>query len=621
MILKKTRKSLIALVCPVLVGGCGSEPESTIEPQRTPWEEAQSILATTRDIIVLDGAQKGPLRPKVEGEPQVGDWMVQHMLSDPENLNPYTSNDYGASRVLGLIFESLLYPEDEPPYELKGMLAQEYPSISADKLSYSFTVRRGARFADGQSLTAADVLFSLKVVKNPLVLAPHLRNYFAAVQDAQVEGEYGITITCGEPYFLNDRMLGSLNILPRHFYDPQGLMEEVSLSSLVDGSWKEGADSLRVSRFAQQFNQNFNRKVLGSGSYLIEDVERDVVTQQKVVLTRNANYWGAGKADLPDPGYVDKIVFKIINNMDAAFIELKNGNLDVHRLQPLEFKDRSWSPEFTDRFLKGIQYSSGYVYIGWNNNHPIFGDRRVRQAMTHLIDKDDMVVNLLFGLGESVESPIHKFRPEYNNELKSYGYDREKAEALLQEAGWEDSDGDGVLDKVVDGQRIPFSFVFLVNSGNQIRKDIALVVQGELRDVGIECEVRELDWSIFLDRVKNKNFDAVTLGWTGSLRFPPDDYQIWHSSQAEGNGSNFISFVNPEVDRILEEYRQEFDMEKRIALYRRYQEILYEEQPYTFLWKQRTVTAYSRRYEGVNWYPAGTNNREWWVSPANRLYQ
>ena len=617
MALKRTIKLLVALVCLLLVGGCGTEQE----PQRTPWEEVQDILAATRDIIVLDGTHKAPLRTASKGESQFGDWMVQHMLSDPENLNPYTSNDAGASQVLSFVFESLLYPEDEPPYVLKGMLAEEYPTISQDKLSYSFAVRRDARFADGQPLTAADVLFSLKVVKNPQVLAPHLRNYFAAVEDVQVQGEYGITITCSEPYFLNDVMLGGLEIIPRHFYDPEGLMEEVTLRGLVDGSWKEGADSLRVSRFAQQFNQNFNRKVLGSGSYLIEDIERDVVTQQKVVLTRNSNYWGTGKADLQDPGYVDKIVFKIVNNMDAAFIDLKNGNLDVHRLQPLEFKDKSWSPEFTDHFLKGIQYSSGYVYVGWNNDHPIFGDRRVRQAMTHLIDKDDMVANLLFGLGESVEGPIHKFRPEYNNDLKPYGYDRERAVALLQEAGWEDADGDGVLDIVVDGERIPFVFVFLVNSGNQIRKDIALVVQSELHDVGIECEVRELDWSIFLDRVKNKNFDAVTLGWTGSLRFPPDNYQIWHSSQAEGNGSNFIRFINPEVDRILEEYRQEFDMEKRIALYRRYQEILYEEQPYTFLWKQRTVTAYSRRYEGVNWYPAGTDNREWWVSPANRLYQ
>ena len=617
MLLKRMVKLLTPVGCLVMVGGCGSEPE----PQRTPWEQVEGILASTRDIIVLDGTQKAPLRFGGEGEPEPGDWMVQHMLSDPENLNPYTSNDAGASRVLAFIFESLLYPENEPPYALKGLLAEDYPTISQDKLSYSFTVRREARFADGRALTATDVLFSLKVVKNPQVLAPHLRNYFAAVEDVQLEGEYGIKITCSEPYFLNDVMLGGLEIIPRHFYDPDGLMDDVALRSLVDGSWKEGPDSLRVNRFAHQFNQNFNRKVMGSGSYLIEDMERDVVTQQKVVLTRNQNYWGAGKADLQASGYVDKIVFKTINNMDAAFIELKNGNLDVHGLQPLEFKDKSWSPEFTGRFLKGIQYASGYTYVGWNNNHPIFGDRRVRLAMTHLIDKADLVANLLFGLGEPVEGPIHKFRPEYNNDLQSYGYDQERAMALLEEAGWEDADGDGILDKVVDGERIPFAFEFLVNSGNQIRKDIALVVQRELSDVGIQCEVRELDWSIFLDRVKNKNFDAVTLGWTGSLRFPPDAYQVWHSSQAEGNGSNFISFTNAEVDRILEDYRQEFDMEKRIALYRRYQEILYAEQPYTFLWKARAVTAYDRRFAGVNWYPAGTDNREWWVRPSNRLYQ
>lgn len=589
--------------------------------KKTPWKKVEKTLAESKDIIVLDRTDKVPLQYNGASEPSYGDWMVRHFLSDPENFNPYTSSDAGATTINNFLLESLLYPENTPPYALKGMLAKDYPAISEDKLSYTFELREGIKFADGKPMTADDVLFSMKAIQNPKVLAPHLRNYYSAIKDVVQDGELKITFVCNKLYFRNDISLGAFEVLPKHFYDPDGLLDPVEIKTLIDDTWEEGQHKDRVNRFAEQFNQNFNRKSLGSGPYIIADWENDVVTGQKVVLTRNEKYWGEGIEDIPPPGYVDKIVFKIINNTDAAFIELTNGNLDRYGLRPLEFKDKSWSPEFMDRFMKGIEYSSGYTYIGWNNAHPLFKDKKVRKALTHLTNRRSLVQNLLFGLGEPVEGPIHKFRPEYNHDLQGYDYNPEKAMALLEKAGWKDSDGDGTLDKKIDGKITQFEFEFLVNSGNQIRKDIALSVQYELQDIGISCEVRELDWTIFLDRIKNKNFAACTLGWTGSLRFPPDAYQIWHSSQAEGTGSNFISFINEEVDQILEDYRQEFDKDKRIVMYKRFQEILHQEQPYTFLWKSRIATAYSRRFSGVNWYPIGHDPQEWWVDPADRLYQ
>ena len=606
--------TLLGLVCALLSVG-------RVAAEEVAWDKVQGILSSTKDIIVLDGTEKVPLRYTGENAPEYGDWMVRDMLSDPENLNPYTSSDAGVTTVLQFIFESLLYAENEPPYALKGQVAKDYPQISEDKLSYTFELRKNVHFADGHPLTAEDVLFSMKVIKNPRVLAPHLRNYYVAVKEARQEGLHKITFACDTPYFRNDLMLGGFEILPEHFYDPDGLMRSVPIKSLIDGSWEEGEHVDRVERFAEQFNQNFNRNVLGSGPYLIEDFERDVVTQQKVVLTRNPDYWGADEKALPAHGFVDRMFFKIINNTDAAFIELTNGNIDYHGLRPLEFKEKSWSDDFVSRFLKGVEYSSGYVYIGWNNKHPIFRDRRVRQAMTYLTDKEGMIENLLFGLGEPVLGPINKFRPEYNHDLEPYSYDPDRALDLLEEAGWNDSDDDGVLDKVIDGEKVPFSFEFMVNSGNQTRKDIALTLQNELQEIGVDCQVRELDWSIFLQRVRSKEFAAIVLGWTGSLRFAPDGYQIWHSSQTEGDGSNAISFINPEVDRILEDYRQEFDLEKRIKMYRRFQEILHEEQPYTFMWKTRVARAYSRRFAGVNWYPGGAELKEWWVEAVNCLHQ
>ena len=625
--MKRQSNSFFSIL-PAAVAGlllsCGSEAPSPdlIDPAAS-WQKVQEILAGTKDIIVLDGTEPAPLRYEGRDNPTYGDWMVFHFLSDPENFNPYTSNDAGASRVHRYIFDSLLYAENEPPFALKGSVAKAYPQISEDHLTYTFELRDNVRFADGRPMTVDDVIFSMKVIHNPRVLAAHVRNYYAAVRDVRKVGPSKISFVCREPYFRNDISLGSFEILPRHFYDADGLMDPVPVRSLIDGTWEAGSHKDRVVKFADAFNQAFNRRMLGSGPYLVKDWEQDVITGQKVVLTRNPDYWGRGVEGLPATGYTDRIVFKIINNEDAAFIELTNGNLDVRSLRPLEFKDKSWSPNFVRRFFKGIEYSSGYTYIGWNNAHPLFRDLRVRRAMTHLIDRQGLVENLLLALGETVEGPIHKFRPEYNHGLKPYEFDPELALQLLEEAGWGDSDNDGMLDKEIRGKRTPFKFEFLVNSGNQLRKDIALTLQSELEDIGIVCQVRELDWSIFLDRVKNQEFAAVTLGWSGGggVRFPPDAYQVWHSSQAEGRGSNFIGFKNGEVDEILEAYRREFDMDKRISLYRRFQEVLHAEQPYTFLWKSRVARAYNRRFRGVNWYPGGSDTQEWFVAAGDRLYQ
>ena len=606
---------------------CGDE-ETKLDQQnmaseesgQSTWDKVQDILVNTKDIVVLDGVQRVASKQENSFTGDLGDWMVRHMLSDPQNLNPYTSNDAGSSQVLRNIFETLLYAENEPPYELKGKLAISYPKVSNDKLSYTFNLRENIKFADGKVLTAQDVLFSMKVILNPRVLAPHLRNYYSAIRDVEISGDYEITFHCHEPYFLNDVSLGSFEIIPRHFYDKEKLLDDVPISSLIDGSWSSGPHKTLIERFADQFNQNFNRKLMGSGAYIIEDLDRDFVTMQKIVLTRNKNYWGLENKDLPAPGYLDKIVFKIINNTDAAFIELTNGNLDFHSLRPLEFKEKSWSKDFNDRFLKAVKYSNGYTYIGWNNTDPLFEDVRVRQAMTHLTDREGMVANLLFGLAETVEGPISNFRQEYNHDLEPYGYDVDRALELLEEAGWDDTNNDGVLDKRIDDELVSFEFEILINSGNQIRKDVALSLQAELSEIGIDCQVRELDWSIFLQRIKNKNFSAMILGWGSSVVFAPDLYQVWHSSQAEDQGSNAISFKNSEADRILEAYRKEFDENSRIEMYGRLQEIIHMQQPYTFLWKSRSAQAYSRRFSGVNWYPSGADLLEWWVDKEDQLY-
>lgn len=542
--------------------------------------------------------------------PVTGDWLVSHSLSDPEQLNPLTSNDAAASEILQYIFQSLL-TRDPRTLELKPLIATARPEISGNKLSYTFNLRRDVHFQDGRPLTGEDVLFSIKAIKCPLVNAPFQRVYYDSVVDARLLDPFTIQFKIKEPYFLNESVLGEISVLPRHYYDPDDLLKDVTVADLIKSPEELPAG---VKQFADNFNRNFDRNVMGSGPYKFQSWQ----TGRELELVRDPNYWGKGKEGI-DQAYINRLVYRIINNADAALVTLKSGGLDEMGLTPVQDVRGTSSERFKREFQKYEYFAPNYSYIGWNNANPIFSDKRVRRAMTYFINRQQMVKTILFGLGEVVESPIYFFRPEYDKNLPVYPFDPAKGVELLREAGWSDTDGDGVLDKVIDGKRIPFRFEIKINAGNSTRKSVALIVQDELKKHGIDASVRELDWTIFLDDVKNHKFDAVILGWAMSVG-EPDAYQVWHSSQAANKGSNHISYKNPRVDKILEQYRREFDEKKRIQLYREFQEILSDEQPYTFLFLGKSVEAVQRRFHGVKVLPGGLRPLDWWVPTAEQKY-
>ena len=561
--------------------------------------------------IVLLFALSGDARGQPAEKPVTGDWLAIHSLSDPEQLNPLTSNDAAASDVLQFIFESLL-TRDPRTLELKPFIAEARPTVSKDKLTYTFKIRRDARFQDGRPLTGEDVLFSVKAIKCPLVNAPFLRVYYNSLVDAQMVDPYTIRFITKEPYFLNESQLGGITLLPRHTYDPENLLRDVTVRDLLQEPSKLPAN---VKRFADNFNKNYSRNPMGSGPYKFGGWK----TGQEIELARDPNYWGNGKPGIDQP-YVDRLKFRIINNFDAALIRLKSGGLDfIEALQPIQAVRGTSSERFKRQFQKLEYFAPTYNYVGWNNAHPIFGDKRVRKAMTYFADRKQMVKSILFGLGEVVDSPIYFFRPEYDRTLPSYPFDPKKGLELLHEAGWRDTDGDGVLDKAIDGRKVPLRFEIKINSGNTVRQSVALTLQDELKKHGVAATVRELDWTIFLDDVKNHKFDAVILGWQMPVA-ETDGYQVWHSSQAANKGSNHIGYKNARVDRILEEYRREFNPAKRIELYKEFQRILSDEQPYTFLFIRKMVSAVNRRFHGVEVFPGGLRSIDWWVPAAEQKY-
>jgi peptide/nickel transport system substrate-binding protein len=569
---------------------------------------------STRSDRAADGAAPG-----ASGDPVRGDWLVQALLADPESLNLITSNDSASNSVLRWIFPSLLNIDNET-LEQRPLVARALPEVSEDKLRYTFRLRDGVTFSDGKPLSAKDVLFTAKVIKHPRVNAPHLRNYYESVRDVVVVDPLTVRFEIKKPYFRNDLMLGGISPLPRHYYDPEKLLEGISVAELDDFESLDAARKDRATKFAKAFNENFHRNPMGPGAFVLADPDTDYKTGTRIILRHRDNYWGPNDPRLGD-AWVDRVVLRIINDREATLVALKNGDVDLIGMTPLQHRINENNERFHRRVSTQVHVSPGYTYIGWNQKKPIFQDVRIRRALSHLVDKRNIVDKILHGFGVPVESPIFIERPEYNRDLQPYPFDPERANVLLAEAGWADTNGDGVLDKRLNGKQVDLAFEIISNSGNDIRRDVGLTVIDEFKRAGIRASFRAVDWSIMLEKVREFDFEAVVLGWGMSVMVP-DSYQVWHSSQAVPGGSNHIYYRNAEVDRILEEYRVEFDADRRKELYDRFQEILYAEQPYTFLFMQNAITAWDRRFRGVTWYPSGsTDVLEWWVPSPLQKYR
>lgn len=505
--------------------------------------------------------------------PTDGDWLIHHLSAEPATLNPITATDAYASNINEFIYESLL-KRDERTMELVPQLADSW-EIADDHLTYVFHLKKTVKWQDGEPFTARDVLFSYQRIMDPKVDAPHLRNYYQDIEKVELLDDYTVRYRYRIPYYRALDFCGGIPIVPAHLF-------------------KESED----------FNKHpIGRQPVGTGPYKL--VKWD--TGKEIVLVRDENYWGAKP-------HLLRIVYKIITEPTAALHVLKQGGLDMMSLRPIQWARQTQSKRFEEDFRKLKYYLPSYSYLGWNSRRPFFADKRVRRAMTMLMDRETFLRKILLGLGTVISGPFYVNSPDYDKSIPLYPYDPQGAVALLKEAGWEDRDGDGILDK--DGK--PFSFEFLLSAGSRTGEQIATVLQENLKDVGIRMSIRKLEWAVFIQRIDDRDYDACTLGW--SMGWESDPFQIWHSSQAD-KGSNFVGFRNEEADRIIEAARQEFDAEKRRNMYHRFHALVHEEEPYTFLFTTEALVAVSRRFENVNVFAMGLAPREWWVPAARVKYR
>ena len=507
---------------------------------------------------------------RVERNPDV---MVSTLNADPTILNPVLASDANASSVTAYIYESLI-ERDNQTLEEMPRLAERW-DISNDGLTFTFYLRKDVKWQDGKPFSADDVIYTFNQIMDPKVDSARLRNYFRDVKKAEKIDDYTVRFTFAYPYFRALQMVGGMSIIPKHLFDT-------------------GVD----------FNTNpLNRTPLGTGPYRF----KEWVSGSRVILERNEDYWR-------EKPRITGIVYKIIADSTVLFQLLKKGAIDTATIQPIQWVRQTESKHFNKLFRKYKYYPPNRYFIAWNHRKPYFSDKRVRRALTLLINRKEMLDKLFFGQGILVTSTVYRFGPNFDPNIKPLPYDPAAAVKLLDEAGWVDHDGDGVRDK--DG--VKFEFDYLMRAGSKQGKSIGLIMRQDLGRVGIEVNIRQLEGATMFKLLNERNYDSMSFGWVG----PPEDdpYQVWHSTQME-KGSNVIGFQNKRIDEIVEQVRREFDPEKRKALLYEFQEILYEEQPYTFLYTLADLVVLSQRFIDVKEYPLGLDMIEWGVKPGVKILE
>jgi len=508
-------------------------------------------------------------------EPARGDRLVSASIGDASNLIPMIASDASSHAIAGQMYLSLLkYDKD---LNLTGQLAESW-QVAKDNLSIRFKLRQGLKWTDGKPLTSADCAFTLKLLLDEHTQSAYKSDYVKVIR-VETADALSFTVYYDEPYSPALSSWTGLAILPEHVF--------------------KGVDIM---------NTELSRKPAATiGPYILGEWQ----AQQSILLSANKDYFDG-------PVWISERMTRIIPDSATQFLELSAGNLDSMGLTPTQYSRLFEQKEQLKRNYERYKYLDfGYTYLGFNLKRAPFDDARVRRAIAYAIDRQEIVDGVLLGLGEAIATPYKPGTYWVNKNIKVRPFDAGKARALLAEAGWTDSNADGVMDK--DGK--PLSFTILTNNGNKQRADTATIIQQRLKDVGIQVKVRLVEWSAFIENFINKrDFDAVILGW--SLSPEPDQFSIWHSSQTGARQFNFLGYNNPKVDAALVAATRIFDRAERKAFYDEVQRQIHEDVPVVFLYAPYSLPVFHKRIHGIEAAPAGIgwNSEHWYVPAAEQKY-
>ncbi len=524
---------------------------------------------------------------------------------DPKGFNPLLENS-------AYNYEFI---ENYVAYRLGDMNAWTNPSdwhgeiayrceVTDDFKEFTFYLRPGAKWAvpigvnlddpahawlkGDHPVTAEDYVFTLDMIMNPQVESGPNRNYYENLESWKALDATTLVLRWKKKEFNNVPESMVLAPLPRFIYTRD----------------ERGAEYPKET-VGTNFNQHwYNSKgLLGSGPYSMTRYEPG----SKLVLTRNEAFPGEKPA-------IKSIVYSIYTDSALTLLKLKAHEIEVGELRAGQYREEilqyktsgkppQGSPFFNGDILCDPVELSSYRYIGWNADRPYFSDKRVRRAMTMAFDRKRILENVWLGLGTLITGPFPPSTPYYDASIPLIPFDLAGAKKLLAEAGWSDSDGDGIVDKELhpgEGRK-PFEFGLMVPIGAKEPTVLANILRDDLLKIGVKMNLETAEWSLFLKRTDEKSFDAYAGAWTTSWE-PIELYQIWHSSQADvAKGSNRVGFRNKEADRIIDALQATFDPAERVKLAHEFHRILADEQPYSFFSTKKVVVCHWKEVDNVSY--------------------
>lgn len=537
--------------------------------------------------------------------------VVIHQLSDTDMLNPTNYQSADAGYYMSQMFQPL-WGTNPMTLQLEPVLAKELPVEEFDEatqlLKYTFELREDAKWDNGEPITINDLIFSLKLYKAPQINNDQIRPYFELISDfiTYPDNKQKGTIICNKKYILAKSVCGEFYAIPQYRYDPKKLMDKFTIKQLSEDI-KSVENDPQMKEYAAEYNsEKFQRQkgfIGGSGPYEFTEW----VTGQRIVLSKKKNWWGDKYAD-KEYAYVakpDKFVYTIIKDQTAALTALKGKRLDLMSgIKPKDFVEQMQKSEkVLENYNLYTPDQMAYSYFGLNMRNSKFEDKRVRKALAHLVDVQKIMHVIGYDMATRVNGPVNPYKKgAFNDTITPYDFNVEKAKAILAEAGWKDSNGNGTLDKVINGQATEFNITFTYNAGNDSRRDAALIFKEAARQVGISVDVVPQEWAIYIENQKNHNFEMFYGAWIGSTQ-PDDPKQIWHTESING-GSNYVYFGNAETDKLIDDIRSELDETKRNDLYKKFQVIVHDQVPYIFLSSPKNTMAISKRFKDVKTFIA-----------------
>jgi len=494
------------------------------------------------------------------GPPAIDRTAVVGFNAAMQSFNPLVTTDQNSIEVnYYMLFTPLI--QYDSLFEPRPYLAASW---DLDPEGVTFHLNRDVRWHDGQPVTAQDVLFTFQRAKDPQAASILSSAYLALVESAEVVDSFTVRFEFSRPHA---RPLDGFwwPPVPRH------LLSEVPPEDML--------------------HADFNRHPIGSGPFRFVGWE----SGEGVRLERNPDFSEA----LGGPPKLERVVFRFIGEPATLLSEALTGGIDVdgsvypHQAADIEAASGVRLMRFASR---------EYYYIGWNTQNSLLSDARVRRALTMAIDRRQLIDALLFGYAQPAVGTIAPWHPMFAN-LEPLPYDPEGAARLFMEAGWHDRDGDGVRE---DSNGRPLQFVLMTNHENPVRTDIAQVVQSQLTQVGVQADVKLLEWQTLLSRHRGRDFEGVVQSWVLD-NFRVDPAALFHSSQAGRPGSyNRSSLRDDAVDRWIEEASITMDTDEGRRLWAEFSLALQQAQPFTFLMWLDELASVSDRIQGVRMDARGT---------------